>query len=175
MANPGKKAEFLQAFERLTVTELAEIMGLTTSRIHQFVKMGMPKAGRGEYSLPACLAWYKARWTDKATADNSLDEQRRALLYEQTKKTRLENEATEANLLSADEIEAASKAMMCLFNGALEPLPGDLCDEIAGMTDASQIQTLLAAACRQARRELSDQFGQLAETIMAEGEKAPAA
>jgi phage terminase Nu1 subunit (DNA packaging protein) len=37
---------------------LANLFGITTSRIHQLVKEGLPKESRGQYDLLKCVRWY---------------------------------------------------------------------------------------------------------------------
>lgn len=46
-------------------TAVAQALNITTRRVEQLVKEGMPRAGRGRYDLGACLLWY-VRYLQKA-------------------------------------------------------------------------------------------------------------
>ena len=44
---------------------VAQALNITSRRVEQLVKEGMPRAGRGRYDLGACLLWY-VRYLQKA-------------------------------------------------------------------------------------------------------------
>ena len=137
-------------------SELAIILGVTGARVVQLHEQGMPKFARGKYDIAECVQWVIARWMVSSTNDKSLDEQRKALLYEQTLKTQLENRTTEAKLFDGDEVQGALEAIMVLFVGQLDALAPRVCNRFAGITDAGQIKAELFEECREVRRTLSE-------------------
>src|SRR3972149_11838940 len=48
------------------INRLAKILNVTPRRIHQLVQEGMPKVGRGQYPLIACIHWFIKFWQDRA-------------------------------------------------------------------------------------------------------------
>jgi phage terminase Nu1 subunit (DNA packaging protein) len=38
--------------------KVAQALNLTESRVHQLVKAGLPKEGRGQYDAVKCMLWY---------------------------------------------------------------------------------------------------------------------
>lgn len=58
-------------------TVIAEKLGVTPQRVSQLCHDGMPKVGRGQYDLDACLAWIAdAREDQTFTGDRSLADER---------------------------------------------------------------------------------------------------
>ena len=154
--------------------DLADVLGITPARIVQLHGNGMPKHARGQYNLADCVQWNVARWQTMGGQDKSLDEQRKALLFEQTRKTHLENEETESKLFDGDEVEGAISAMMVLFVGQMEGLAPRVCNRLAGLSDASQIKTELHDECREILLTLSEAFDKVGKHLEGPGKPAKA-
>lgn len=149
----------------VSAAELGEIIGVSPSRILQMNQQGMPKHARGKWDLAVCVQWVIARWQTASQNDKSLDDQRKALLFEQTLKTNLENQVNQAKLFDADEVQGAIAAIMTLFVGQLDSLAPRVCNRLAGLHDAGEIKQELFEECREIRVTLSDALEQVGRDI----------
>jgi phage terminase Nu1 subunit (DNA packaging protein) len=53
---------------------LAKLFGVDVRSVKNFVDEGMPKAGRGKYSLQACVPWYITREREAARQNKGLND-----------------------------------------------------------------------------------------------------
>ena len=148
-------------------SELAHILGISPSRVLQLRAQGMPKHSRAQWHIAECVQWVIQRWQTASQNDHTLDEQRKALLFEQTKRTHLENQVTEGKLFDGDEVQGAVDAIMTLFVGQLDSLAPRVCNRLAGLHDAGEIKSELYEECREIRNTLADALEELGEHIQA--------
>jgi phage terminase Nu1 subunit (DNA packaging protein) len=160
---------------RLNARCLSEVFGISPSRLAQYHREGMPKAARGLFDLAECVQWNVARWQTKSGNDKSLDEQRQALLLEQTIKTNLENQVTQGKLFDSEELEAALVAILAQFKGQLESLAPRVCNRLAGMHDANEIKAEIYEETRAILDAVSDAFTAMGGDIQAGRESTKAA
>jgi phage terminase Nu1 subunit (DNA packaging protein) len=137
-----------------TVVEVARACNVTPARIHQLVGEGMPREGRGRYSLAACMVWYikflqaaleakldPARRTDAV----AFVRQRTRLAREQTAATRMKTVALRADLVSVDRIEVEFRAAIDAIAAFAKTLPEHVALACEGQTVTERQATLTAA------------------------------
>jgi len=123
----------------LTADELADILGLTAGRVRQLVKLGMPRTGRGEYGLRACVRWLLEYWRDKAMgtgAGSSLEESKRRKMAAEAglKETRLQQDR--GDLVPKAELWAMLEVIAVPFKTSMRSAGTKLAGRCEGRTKA---------------------------------------
>ncbi len=147
--------------------DLAELLGLTTRRIRQLNKEGMAQYKRGTYILREALQWYIEHIKRGHATQLNTEEQRRELLYEQTVKTRLENEETRRILLRADVVSATHNQMAATLAASLDALGPRMGDQLAGIPDGAEVKRLIFAETRRIRDEFARHLTESIDDMLA--------
>lgn len=147
------------------VTQVAKALNLTPQRVQQLVAEGLPKVGRGQYELPACMLWY-IRYLQRAVAGKStgmaegghtsLMQERTRQAHERTKAMEISRLEKEGRLVELSVLQAVLLKAAAIITQGLDALPQRLnVDE--------KIQAIIEEECRQIRNSWSDAIGRLAE------------
>lgn len=104
----------------ISANDLAHLIGLTVPRVHQLVKEGMPKIGRGQFHGPTCVQWCMGR--QRETKARNLNEQRQALYKQQTEKAALENRVARGELLDVNQVQTALFSLATLISTQLQAI-----------------------------------------------------
>lgn len=155
---------------------MGAVLGVSSRRIHQLVKEGMPKTARGKYYIPAAVQWYITHKLMKAGADKTLDEQRKELIFEQTVKTRIDNEVSRRDLVPMSEVQTVFGTAQVTLASQLDAFPRRMAIVLAGTHDENEIENLLFTECREIRRSYADVLDQMGPAAQGDGSdaKAPA-
>ena len=128
MAARDDEAEIERAGPNYSGPVIAEILGITDRRLRQLVDEGMPKNGRGEFPLVACVQWYVAYWRDRALG--------RVNDANRTRKTAAEAMLLEAkvrqhtgDLIERAEVLAVWTGAVTRLGKAFETLPNNMARE----------------------------------------------
>lgn len=135
----------------VTTSDLAFLLGITPRRIAQLVREGMPKERRDTYKLTETVQWYTLQLKGGRADARNVEEQRRELLYEQTVKTRLENDTNRKRLIPAELVAGVHNRMAAELSASLDALASRLAGNLAGISDISEVKTLLFTETRRIR------------------------
>lgn len=154
-----------KAPEGYDVTTIAQVLGITPTRVQQLVKEdGMPQVRRGHYNLVACVQWYIKYWRDRAEAkgapgDN--DSMANAKLRQARADARLaeiELAQAEGELLPLAEYEKELGAICDRIRGVLSTVPSKYLgpiqlanSDLAAQAVGEQIRDETLAALQESR------------------------
>lgn len=112
-------------------TEFAALIGCSSKTVSNLIAKGMPATGGGKRGTPVridtgvAVNWFISHHVNKrlANADGSMDDitsARLRKLIEEHRGLKLDNDASEARLLPADQVRQAFKAALAEFNSLLD-------------------------------------------------------
>lgn len=149
--------------EHCGTEEIANLLNLSKRRVQQLAKHGMPRTGRGQYPVRGCVLWYLDFSKAGPGEGKSQEEQRTELLYEQTIKTRMENEINKSNLFHADEVEASFQTAETLLGSILDAFAPRMANMLAAEHDPSVLKSVLFEECREVRRAYASALKKVGE------------
>lgn len=103
---------------------LADVLGLSGVMINRLVKDGMPREGHGKYDLAKCVQWYIDTWRKRAAGEGhkNIEDEKKALIIAQTKKTELETEKMRAEVLPVEIFVKVINEMAALTATGLDAI-----------------------------------------------------
>jgi hypothetical protein len=116
--------------------------------VGQLVGKGMPKVRRDCFELLPAITWYISFISAAGAEAESVDEQRRALLYEQTVKTRLENDTNRKRLIPAEVVAAVHNQFASDLTTEMEGLAARCAGQVAGISDIGDCKAILSTEHR---------------------------
>ena len=155
-------------------TDLANLLGITTQRIHQLKAEGLPVAGRGRYPLADSVQWIINYWKTKGGKNNSLDGHRKRLLTAQAKKAEIDNELNLKQLIPAELIASTLNQVGVIIASQLDGLAPRLANELTNQDDPAYIKKVINDETRQIRISIANLFDDLATTKNDGGNSTPA-
>ena len=178
-ASKKKPVQVKQSPPALPVTvrriDLIDLFGLSARRIDQLVNEGMPKTGRGEYNLIACVRWYLDFWKHRASADNDEAKTKKINLIDaQRDKIVLETEKMREKLIPVEEVVHTLNALAVIVSTQLDGMGARMANTLAGIDEPAEIQRTLFNECRSIRDNVAGQIDDLA-AIENSGENSQAA
>lgn len=131
----------------VSVEEVAKALNLTTRRVQQLKAEGMPTAGRGQYELGPCMAWY-IRYlqskldklgpnTNPETPDLLVEKTR--LAKEQGDKIALENAIKRGQLVYADDVSRIWADHISSAKSKILVIPSKLGPQLVNIDNANVI------------------------------------
>jgi phage terminase Nu1 subunit (DNA packaging protein) len=150
----------------VTRQTLSECLNISTNRVSQLVRDGMPKEARGKYDLAECVRWYlgfKLKSGPHSTAN--VNEARQALYEAQTEKVALETARIRKETVAADQYMIDLNQMAVLFSSGLDSIGGRLASQLAGMTDPAEIAAHLTHETNAIRESVADAIAMYASTV----------
>lgn len=130
-----------QAGQLVNAHGLAGGMGLSVSRVHQLVGLGMPKRARGKYDLVECLKWLVKFQRDLisrhetesgSTSADLVRRQRARLLEVRTQQAEAELAAQQGTLIPLEVFSAQMSAMISIARQQLLQLPARIAPGLEG-------------------------------------------
>jgi len=112
-----------------TVQQIARALNLSTQRVQQLVKEGLPRDARGEYELGACMAWY-IRYLQAAIERRSsggapataLAAERSRQARERTERMRAQNLKARGEVILRDVMQAQLREAWAASQRYLRPI-----------------------------------------------------
>ncbi|MCX6880710.1 MAG: hypothetical protein NTW21_43925 [Verrucomicrobia bacterium] len=142
-----------------TTAELAAALGVSTRRISQLKKLGLPTG-----SIGAALEWRKANHsTDSA---ETLRQERIKLVQEQRQKIALENSVRRKELVDVATVEEGTAAIGSVLKAAFLKMQNDLPPILEGL-EAAEIKIAL----KRAHNEMFDSFAVELDRALATSQK----
>ena len=132
------------------LTEVAEHLDLSTTRILQLVKAGiLPKSGRAAYDLDECRKLYIRNLRESAAARGSKDgtvdlvAERARLTRAQSEKCERENAVAEGKFLTAESFHRMATVQMVIIRSKLLAIPPTLSPLVAPEMTPGEAQKTL--------------------------------
>jgi phage terminase Nu1 subunit (DNA packaging protein) len=139
--------------------KIAQALNLTESRVHQLVKEGLPKEGRGQYDAVKCIRWYllylqnliekrAAPALDGAFAGEQRERVRLLRAAADLKEIRLAEQRSQ--LVAVSDVEAVTEDLVRTTTAVIMAIAPRLAPELVGETSRVMIQAKLERACKEA-------------------------
>jgi hypothetical protein len=139
--------------------KVAQALNLTEQRVHQLVKEGLPKEGRGQFDPVKCLLWY-VRYLQSALerkAVPTLDggfvgerEERVRLLRADADLREIELAKERGLLVALPDIEQVLTDLVITTKARIMAIGPRLAPDLIGETSRLMIQAKIEKACREA-------------------------
>lgn len=172
----GRKPAEVDSVEGLVVGQkaLAILFAVDPATISRWGQDGMPKKGWGQYLLAECVRWRLEQMLKQAAGDSSEITESRMRLYDtQREKHLLEMREMRKELLPAEEVATAIRAMFGIVATQLDGLGPRMAARLAGLSDPQKIAKELFIECRNIRRATADAVTDFARSLDGD-EDAPA-
>lgn len=138
--------------------KVAQALNLTEQRIHQLVKEGLPKEGRGQFDPVKCMLWY-IRYLQQALAKKAVPtpdggfvgerEERVRLLRADADLKEIELAKERGLLVALPDIETTLTDLVLTTKARIMAIPPRLAPELVGETSRVMIQAKLEKACKE--------------------------
>ena len=138
--------------------KVAQALNLTESRVHQLVKEGLPKEGRGQYDPVKCMLFY-VRYLQNAIEKRTAPALDGAFVGERRERIRLlraaadlkEDRLAEARsqLIAVSDVDAMTKDLVRTTTAEIMAIPSRLAPQLVGETSRMMIQAKIEKACKE--------------------------
>jgi phage terminase Nu1 subunit (DNA packaging protein) len=148
----------------VTRQTLSECLNISTNRVSQLVRDGMPRERRGKYDLAQCVRWYlgfKLKSGPHSTAN--VNEARKKLYEAQVEKTELETSRIKRETIPADEHMIDMNQLAVMFTSGLDALTGRLSSVLPG--DQAANAELILKETNAIRESVADAITMYASTV----------
>jgi phage terminase Nu1 subunit (DNA packaging protein) len=150
------------------VTKVASFLNLTEQRIHQLVKLGMPRESRGRYDPIKCAHFY-IRYLQQALEKKSVPTLDGGYVGERAERVRLlsadadlreiELARERGQLVGIQDVEATLTDLVLTTKARIMAIPPRLAPELIGETSRIMIQAKLERACKESLAYLAKAMG----------------
>ena len=139
-------------------TELAKISKISVRHLIRLDLEGLEPIGRGRYNLIDAVSWLCNR---KQTI-TPINDQRKALLVEQTKTAKIKNDERLKELIPADQVSNVLNQMGVIIANQLDAMAPRLANELTNQDDPDYVKTTIENETRQIRIAIAGLFDDLA-------------
>lgn len=147
----------MASVSRLSQSETASRLGLTTRQIHNLRAMGMPSEsveGKVVYLWPAALHWY-IEHRIKAAEPKDFEEARARKMAAEARLAELEQARMEGRSIDVEESARVVDAMLTQLRGQLITLPQRWAPALVGLGTLPKVQAVLEQAVEETLGALS--------------------
>ena len=137
--------------------KIAQALNLTEQRVHQLVREGLPKEGRGQFDPVKCMLFY-IRYLQKALEKKAVPrfdggyagerEERVRLLRADADLREMELASQRGLLVAIQDVEKEMTDLVLTTKARIMGIPPRLAPELVGETSRVMIQAKLEKACR---------------------------
>lgn len=136
--------------------KIARALNLTESRVHQLVREGLPKEGRGQFDALKCLAFYirylQHKIEQKTVPTLGGDEGERAarirILRTQADLKEIELSKLRSQLVSVKDADEAIAELVRVTTAHVMAIPARLAPELVGETSRVMVQAKIERAVK---------------------------
>jgi len=162
------------------VTKVASALNLSTQRVQQLVKEGMPRESRGQYDPVKCMLWY-IRYLQNALEKRAVPleggfvgerEERVRLLRADADLREMELAKERGLMVSIYDVERVMTDLVLTTRARIMAIPPRLAPELVGETSRVMIQAKLEKACKESLAYLAKE-GKDGETRAASPSQPP--
>jgi phage terminase Nu1 subunit (DNA packaging protein) len=143
--------------------KIAQALNLTESRVHQLVREGLPKEGRGQYDPVKCMLFY-IRYLQKAIEKKAVPTpggyvgehtERVRLLRAHADLREMELARQRGLFVAIEDVERAITDLVGLTTARVMTMAPRLASDLVGETSRMMIQAKLDKACRETLAQLA--------------------
>lgn len=144
--------------------KVAQALNLTEQRVHQLVKAGLPKEGRGQFDPVKCMLWY-IRYLQSALekkAVPTLDggfvgerEERVRLLRSQADLSEIELSKQRGQLVAIQDVEKSMTDLVLTTKARIMAVAPRLAPDLLGETSRVMVHAKIEKALKEALLNLS--------------------
>jgi phage terminase Nu1 subunit (DNA packaging protein) len=144
--------------------KVAQALNLTVSRVHQLVKEGLPKEGRGQFDPVKCMLWY-IRYLQAALEKKSVPMQDGAYAGEHEQRVRLlkadadlreiELAEKQGELVPLVDVEAEMTNLVLTTKARILAVAPRVAPELLGLTSRVMAHAIVEKALNEALLQLS--------------------
>jgi phage terminase Nu1 subunit (DNA packaging protein) len=144
--------------------KVAQALNLTVSRVHQLVKEGLPKEGRGQFDPVKRLLWY-VRYLQKVIEKKSIPmtdgayvgerEQRVRLLKADADLREIEPAKKRGQLVPLSDVEAEMTDLVLTTKARILAVAPRVAPELLGLTSRVMAHAIVEKALNEALHQLS--------------------
>ena len=135
------------------VGRVAQALNLTEARVHQLVKEGLPREGRGQYDAVKCMLWY-IRYLQAVIEKKAVNlgpgegfagerEERVRLLRADADLREIELAKERSQLVSIADVEAFHATLVQTAKARMRGIPARIAPELVGEMSRVMIQAKL--------------------------------
>ena len=149
------------------VGRVAQALNLTESRVHQLVKEGLPREGRGQYDAVKCMLWY-IRYLQAVIEKKAVNigdpsgagyagerEERVRLLRADADLREIELAKERSQLVTLADVEAFHTELVLTTKARMMAIPPRIAPELVGETSRVMIQAKIEKAIKEALSNLA--------------------
>jgi phage terminase Nu1 subunit (DNA packaging protein) len=145
------------------VHAIAKACNLTVQRVHQLVKLGMPKQARGEYQIGPCMAWYikylqkelERRGPAGTAASAGLQVEREGLTAAQRQRVELDVALRRGELADREDVRRQWSTLVSNAQKRLRAIPASVGPQLTNMADPAAIVARMKHEIDTALQELA--------------------
>ena len=144
--------------------KVAQALNLTVSRVHQLVKEGLPKEGRGQFDPVKCLLWY-VRYLQQALEKKSVPMQDGAYAGEHEQRVRLlkadadlreiELARERGELVPLADVEEEMTNLVLITKARILAVAPRVAPDLLGLTSRVMAHAIVEKALNEALLQLS--------------------
>jgi phage terminase Nu1 subunit (DNA packaging protein) len=148
--------------------KIAQALNLTESRVHQLVKVGLPKEGRGQYDPVKCMLFYVRYLQEKierkgmATLEEGDEGERAArvrILRAQADEKEMALAKLRSQLLAIQDVEKEINRLVLTTTAHIMAIPMRLAPELLGENSHVMVQAKIEKALKETLTRLAREGG----------------
>ena len=142
----------------VSAEKVAQFLNLTEQRVHQLVREGLPKEGRGQFDPVKCMLFY-IRYLQKVLEKKSVPTRDGGYLGEREERVRLlradadlremELASQRGQLVAIQDVEKEMTELVLTTKARIMAIPPRLAPELVNETSRVMIQAKLEKACKE--------------------------
>jgi phage terminase Nu1 subunit (DNA packaging protein) len=139
--------------------KIAQALNLTEQRVHQLVREGLPKEGRGLFDPVKCMLFY-VRYLQRALEKKSMPTLDGAFVGERVERVRLlrahadlremELASQRSSVIPVADYERTLAAIILTIKARVMAIAPRVAPEIIGQTSRTMVQALIEKQCKEA-------------------------
>lgn len=148
----------------VNAVRIAQALNLTEQRVHQLVREGLPKEGRGQFDPIKCLMFY-IRYLQRALEKKSVPtldgsfvgerEERVRLLRSQADLSEIELSKQRSQLVAIQDVDKAMTDLVVTTRARVLAVAPRLAPELLGQTSRVMVHAKIESALKEALLDLS--------------------
>ena len=140
----------------VSAKDLSILFSVTIRTVWKWAERGMPKKGRGQFSLLKCVWWWRTNILGDIQGETNLAEQKLRFAVARARREELRVLETEGNLIDKDVPLRWLEGHVTEAKNAFWTLPRRMAETFAAETDSRAIEGNLQAEIRRILTDLAD-------------------
>jgi len=140
----------------ISANDLGRLFEVTVRTVWKWVERGMPKEGRGKFSLLKCVRWWRINILGDIQGETNLAEQKLRFAVARARREELRVQETEGSLIHKDIPLAWLRSHVTAAKEAFWGLPRRVAETLFVATDSKAIEVNLQEEIRRILTDLGD-------------------